>query len=236
MTAYRKILFFSITSIVIFFASSTTVFAAGAYGGDTYGGGGCVPVYGGGTSCPPEGEYVDKTVKNPATGAYVDALGPEHPVNTRYQPGDEVSFRIQVKNSSNQAINHLDVIDTLPLYTTFVSGPGAFNAGSRTVNYTIDSLAAGAVNEQFLTVRVVPANDLAKDKTLLCGREGVKNVVTMTEEGRATKYDEAPFCIAKPLPAITATKVPAAGVEVFVLPGLLSLLGGGLYLGRKARS
>lgn len=218
------------------FLSTAIAFAAGGNGGDVYGGGGCVPVYGGGTSCPPEGEQVNKTVKNPGTGEFVDALGPEHPVNTRFIPGQDVVFRIQIKNNSNQTISHIDVVDTLPLYTSFVSGPGSYNATNKTINYSIDNLSSQATNEQFVTVRTNAMSELPNDKSLLCGREGVKNIVNIVADGRAPRFDETPFCIAKPSTPITTKKIPAAGAESIILPGLISFLAGGLYLWQKAKA
>ncbi len=202
--------------------------------GTVYGGGGCVPVYGGGVSCPRVEEFVDKTLWNKVTKTFVEGLGPNDDIGTRFTAGEEVQFRLQVKNTGDQLINRIVVKDSLPPFSQFVAGPGIYSPSDRSLTFTIDNLPANAVSEHFIKVKVVSENELPKDSTLICGKEGIVNRVRIDADNRAPKFDETPFCIGKPS-SPQAPSIPSAGVEDIVFPGLVTLLSGGLYLMRKAK-
>src|SRR3989344_8511326 len=86
------------------------------------------PVYGGGVITPKEGEIlVDKMVKNPATGTFVDHLGPTDP---KYRPLQIISFQIKVNNPSDETLDVVEVVDTLPDFVDFISGPDNYDSDS----------------------------------------------------------------------------------------------------------
>src|SRR3989338_9241793 len=92
------------------------------YGGAPYGS----PVYGGGVIAPKEGEVIiDKMVKNPASGSFVDHLGPTDP---KYRPTDIVYFQIKVQNPSDERLDVVEITDSLPDFVDFMTGPGNYDS------------------------------------------------------------------------------------------------------------
>lgn len=190
----------------------------------------CQPIYGNGETCVETlAISLNKTVQNPQKGAisaFVDNLGVNDP---KYGPDTQVNFKIAVTNNSNVAISNVKVTDTIPQYTTFVSGPGNFDSNSQTLTFTIDSLNSGETQTFDVTVKTVGSNALPNDNGITC----VTNIAKATIESQ-TVQDTAGFCIQKQvlggpvtkggLPVFEAPKaktVPPTGPEVFSLIGLI---------------
>lgn len=184
--------------------------------------GGCVPVYGGGVQCPPSPQIIiNKTVKNPATGFFVDNLGPSDP---KYRPQQVVTFHLTVKNPTDQTMNNISVSDKLPREVDFVSGPGNFDQNSRTLNFSVDSLSAGESRVFEITGRTVHPALLSKNVTC-----PVNAVDAKTSD--KSDHDESQFCIQK---EAVIPVVPKAGAETGLLLGLVSALTGGIILRKKS--
>lgn len=154
----------------------------------------CDSPYGGGTPCPATGQTVDKRIFNPATGEWVDGLGPSNDINTRFRPGQEMLFKITVKNTGQATINRVIVEDRLPPFTDFVSGDGNFDAAARKFTYTIDNLESGKIHEANVRFKAFAAERLPAGSFLLCSAEGVVNRVSIWADGRQAT-DETPICI-----------------------------------------
>src|SRR3989338_6453860 len=81
----------------------------------------CQPIYGGGQTCITTGEIqIDKKVKHPQTGAFVDNLSINE---SRFHAQDTIIFRLSVTNTGDNTLSSVEVKDTLPPHVTFVSGP-----------------------------------------------------------------------------------------------------------------
>src|SRR5258708_2458009 len=142
---------------LIFLILPITAFAAG-----TDNSGGCQPIYGGGETCPPATTLsVDKQVKDPDTGDFVDSLALTDP---RYTPGDAVPFKITVKNTSGSDISNITVKDVFPQFVDFFSGSGNFDKNSKTLSFTIDKLTSGDAKVFFLSGKVVDKTSLPQDQ------------------------------------------------------------------------
>lgn len=226
-----------IVSIVSIFVATAyvTIFSpiALAAGGcvPVYGGGvscppsECVPVYGGGVSCPTQSQVlVDKKVKNPATDIFVDNLGPNDP---KYRTQQVISFKLIVKNSGDKPISKLTVKDTIPSYVDFMTGPGNFDKDSRVLTFVVNDLAGGASQEFEVKGRTVHPAVLPKDKNVVCQ----KNIVDALSDTQIDR-DDAQFCIEK---KIEIARQPEAGPEMWLvsITGLVSSLAVGLKLRRK---
>ena len=99
------------------------------------------PVYGGGVISPREGDILlEKTVKNPASGVFVDHLGPTDP---RYRPLQIITFLVKVQNPGEETMDSIDVVDTLPEFVDFMSGPGSYDADNRQISWTVNNLDGG---------------------------------------------------------------------------------------------
>src|SRR6185295_4301405 len=78
----------------------------------------CTPVYGGGQTCVTTGPSINKTIKNPSSGAYVDNLLINDP---KYSANDSVSYQITVTNPTGTAMTALTVTDDFPTLISYVS-------------------------------------------------------------------------------------------------------------------
>ncbi len=187
--------------------------------------GGCVPVYGGGVQCPRVGQVLlDKTVRNPSTGIFVDNLGLSDP---KYRPQWTATFRVTVKNSGDQTLNKVTVVDKLPQFVDFMSGPGSYDSKNRTLTWEVNNLAGGASQVFEIKARVVHVAVLPSDKSVVCP----VNVVDAKSNGQ-TDRDESQFCIQKEL---VVPQVPTAGPEHWLLSlaGLSTIGVIGIFLKRK---
>lgn len=188
--------------------------------------GGCVPVYGGGVQCPKVGQVlINKFVRNPATGVFVDNLGLTDP---KYKPASFVTFRLEVKNSGDQTLSKVTVTDKIPQFVDFMTGPGTFDAKNKTLTFTVDNLGGGSSQVFEITGRVVHQAALPEAKNVVC----TTNVVDAKTDSQ-TDHDEAQFCIEKKMEVPT---VPQAGPEHWILSlvGLGTVLTSGLYLRNKS--
>jgi len=214
-----KKIFSTLLAVSIFALSSSSVFAdgTGQYGG------GCTPVYGGGTNCPRPGQVLlDKKVLNPATNNFVDNLGPNDP---KYKPQQVVTFRITVKNPGDETIGQVRVTDKLPDFIDYMSGPGSYDSKTRTLTFSVDNLSGGASQNYEVKARTVHPAALPGDKNIVCP----VNIVDAISDDQKD-HDESQFCIEK---QTEVTTVPQAGPEMWVIPALTSVMGLGAYLRKK---
>ncbi len=217
----RKYLFgmlFSLFILVLVLAVKTPAFASG----------GCVPVYGGGVQCPRAGEVlIDKKVKNPSTGIFVDNLISTDP---KYRPQQVITFNIIIRNSGDEMLDTVTVTDKIPAYVDFMSGDGSYDAKTKTLTFTFNNLAGRTSRTFTVKGRIVHPALLPVDKRIVCDANFVEAI---TGNGQKDS-DEARFCIQKEL---EVPIVPKAGPENFVLSliGLGSTFASGLYLRAKSK-
>ncbi|MBI3955499.1 DUF11 domain-containing protein [Candidatus Gottesmanbacteria bacterium] len=194
---------------------------------------GCVPVYGGGVSCPRPAEVLlNKTVRNPATGVYVDNILPTD--NTNYLPGAIVSYHIKVQNSGDETLSSVTVTDSIPSFTDFSSiDAGAensnYDSNTRKLTFTVSNLSGNTSRTLTLNLRVVSEAALPPNKTLVCPI----NIVDAVSSNNGTDHDESQFCIQK---AVEVPQIPKAGPEQWILSiiGLSASLFAGLKFRKKS--
>ncbi len=178
--------------------------------------------YGAGVECPPEVRILlDKKVKNPSNGSYVDNLGTG---DYKFAAGDTVVYQLMVENTGNRDLENVTVSDVLPDLVRFVSGPGTYNGDTRTVAFTISKLNAGEKRYFDITVKVVDMASLPKDKSLFCVINSAKAKVGDNEDS-----DTAQVCIEKKV--LGAPELPKAGPAdtAFALAGFVTMF----IIGRK---
>jgi|SRR3989344_727306 len=197
----------------------------------------CQPIYGGGQTCIQVGNLlVNKTVKNPQSGAFVDNLSVNDP---KYAPSSTVTFKITVTNTGSGNISKATVKDTLPNFVTFVSGPGSFDANTKVLTFEVGNLGAGQSQTFDIQAKVADSGSLPADQGITC----VVNQVSGTADSMQSS-DNAQFCVEKlvlgvtkgglkvfPAPQVTTT--PPTGPEMFALIGLIPAGGFGMFLRRK---
>ena len=209
----------------------------------------CQPIYGGGESCAQAEELrINKSVKNPQDGKYVNSLSVNDP---KYAASQSISFRIEVQNISKKALSKITLRDILPQYVVYVSGTGNFDAKNKTLTFTVDKLNPNETKVFFVEGKTVNRDSYPKDQGTVC----VVNQAIATFDKKSSQ-DNSQFCIQKdavPLqeqapadpsqskgglpvyPPSTTTTTPPTGPEALALFGLLPAGALGIWLRRKGR-
>ncbi len=164
---------------------------------------------------------VDKLVKNPSTGVFVDNLGLS---DSKFTPEEEVVFKIVVKNQGSQGISGLTVRDILPAYLDFVSGPAnsQWNKDTKELTFNVGDLQTGEAKEYELKTKVLTKKDLPSDKSIIC--------VTNWVEGKNDTHSESDstgLCINN------VSILPPTGPDPLNLSLVFALGASGLWLIRK---
>ena len=196
----------------------------------------CEPIYGGGEKCWGTGEIlIDKTVKNHETGLYVDNLGVN---DEKYAPGEDVPYRLEIKNTGQGNFSELKVKDTLPSYLDFVSltdndgnlYPSDWDSNTKELRFSFSNLNAGESRIFNLTARIYSKDSLPQGLTLECPL----NYVFVEADGK-TDSDQAQICFEQKVFGVTY--LPPTGPEfgLVVSLGLLvtTLLGAKLAFNTK---
>lgn len=172
---------------------------------------------------PPAGQIlVDKKIYNPeaekgALDEWVDNLGPQ---DYHFSPGEEVSFKIKVKNTGETTLEKVKATDTLPPYLNHVSG-------SLEVEY--QDLKPDESEEFEILVKVVPADKIPNDQGLYC----VINKVEVVADDQ-TDEDTAQLCIEKKV--LGAAVQPEVGADLWLLGlGFLGISTLGFFLKVRKR-
>lgn len=207
----------------------------------------CQPIYGGGQTCVQTGNIViNKTVQNPNSGGFVDNLGVNDP---KFGPDQTVTFQLTVTNTGGSTLDKVTVKDTFPQFVSFLSGPGTFDANSKTLTFDVTSLAANETRTFTVSGKVAASNDLPSDQMTTCVVNQSKAIA-----GNQTSQDNAQFCLQKPgiaqptptqapttkggLPIMQPQPVkttPPTGPEALALIGLLPAGLFGALLRKKAK-
>jgi uncharacterized repeat protein (TIGR01451 family) len=210
----------------------------------------CAPINGGGPACVQYRDFsVNKQIQAPDKKSFQDNLTAP---NTRFSAGQMITFRLIVRNTSNNQLKNIIVTDTLPTYLTFINGDGTYNFNNRTFSATVATIEKGQSKTLALNVKVVPANNLPTSPSPVC----LSNLAT-AKQGNNTSQDTAVFCIDTTtqaqstrtvLPSSggsttkgglpiqgqpTARVTPSTGPETITLLSILLPSLGGLYLRRK---
>jgi uncharacterized repeat protein (TIGR01451 family) len=212
----------SALAFVTLFSASNVAAQYGQYGQYGYGG-----------AAPSQMILIDKMVGKPVTQTkggttayeYVDNLSTN---DTRFKPGQEVAFKLVVKNTSSVKLTQVQVKDVLPPYVEAIEGPGEYNTQTKTISLNAGDLNPGEEKTYYLKVKLIAQNAMPADKGLFCLLNTAEAV-----SGQAKDDDTAQFCVEKEVTG--APQVPAAGpaMGLPLLFGQASLLGLGIYLKRR---
>lgn len=211
----KKILAILFALFVLIFSVPSVYASYGQYDGETY-------------------DYsilIDKTVaipnsENTNSGSYVDNLSPS---DSRFHAGNDVWFKIRVKNTSDRTLTAVVVKDFVPTYILPLEGPGTWDLDNRVITWNAGDFSADEEKTYYVKMRVYDLSMLPSDKGLFC--------ITNTVEARnnvAYDDDSSQICIEKTVSGVT--KVPSAGPEMGM--GLVALemlgLGAGIYLKKRS--
>ena len=94
---------FSIIAATFFAFSGSAIASSGIEGGY---GAPCEPIYGGGEVCVSNGEIlINKTVKNPESGAFVENLSLSN--DPKYSANQIVDFQLTLTNTGKETLNEV---------------------------------------------------------------------------------------------------------------------------------
>lgn len=190
----------------------------------------------GGQPAPVQTILIDKMVGKPSvptkggvvTVQYVDNLTPSDP---RFSPGQEVMFKLKVKNTSNVTLNNVTVKDYVPAYIEPVEGPGTFDSTNRVITWDAGSFTPSEEKTYFIKMQLSSQDKMPENKGLFCltNKGQVYN-------GYASDDDSTQFCVEKMVISTTkgglVTTTPKAGPEAGILllgaQGILMGVGYGL--------
>ncbi|PIU03962.1 hypothetical protein COT44_00340 [Candidatus Shapirobacteria bacterium CG08_land_8_20_14_0_20_39_18] len=180
----------------------------------------CETQYGGGETCKEVNLIlVDKKVFNPDQAKFVDNLGIN---DLKFASGDEIRFKVIVKNISDVTLTNIKVTDILPDKLYFVDGPVSWN--DREMIFTIDNLNAGESKESEIRAKVVPAAQLPANE-ILCRTNFAKGEVNGQSD-----QDTSQACFEN---KVLAQTTPVTGPSILPLAFLVSLMIVGLILNKK---
>jgi len=183
---------------------------------------GCAP-YGG--ECPVASHIVvDKTIRDPREkgDVYVDNL-----LLSDYQfaPGEDVIFKITIKNTGNNAVDNVTLVDTLPVLTDYLLLSGEVR-DMRSIEKSFGTLQSGESKYWYLRVRVKGSSVLPAG--IVCGDPNAINRVVVHASNMPDTSDTSSFCIEKKVLGVTIQ--PKAGAELYVLvAAFVALSGVGLF-------
>lgn len=207
------------TTFFLFVLSLSLPAQAGLFLSPAYAAVRCETQYGGREVCVRTGQLqIDKEVLNPQENKFVDNLGlSDH----KFAPGEEITFKLKVKNVGDATFNKVSVTDTLPSLLELTSGSTSFE---------ISDLTVGEIEEREIKAKVTASGNFPQDKTIVC-------VINTAEAGSGSENDRdtAQVCLGRkvvgPAPAV-APIIPPTGPEDWLPLLVLSLLTGatGLYL------
>lgn len=185
----------------------------------------CTTQYGGSTNCTPSDLTINKQVYNPVTKTFVENLTTTDPT---FVPGNEVSYRLIVKNGSGETFQ-ANIKDILPPYMEFVSGPGTYNKDARTLEFKMENLIAGETRTVDILAKVVNADQFPSGKSLFC----VVNVAEVHSLNR-NDSDSAQACLQNGPVTVTTLPVAGFGDMMMLLPFAGVALGGFAILKKKS--
>jgi len=200
----------------------------------------CNVIYGGGQNCTSTNSFsIEKLVQKPGKGGgnYINNLSVNDP---RYTPSQQVKFQIIVKNTGDQVISNLKVVDTFPQFLSFVSGPGNFNNNNKTLTFNVVNLNPGQTVKYNVVGKVSDANLMPTDQGTVC----LINQATGTDNNGMANSTSSQFCVEKQvlgtnvpqvLPAPKITKTPSTGPEMLPLIALFPGAVGGYLLRKKSK-
>lgn len=179
----------------------------------------CETQYGGREVCVRTGQLqIDKEVFNPQESKFVDNLGIN---NHKFTPGEEITFKLKVKNVGDATFDKVSVTDTLPSLLELTSGSTSFE---------ISDLTPGETEEREIKTKVAASGNFPGDKTIVCVINTAE-VISGSEKDRDTTQVCLERKVVGPAPGAPPV-IPPTGPEDWLPLFVLSLLTSatGLYL------
>lgn len=164
---------------------------------------------------------VDKQVKPEAWGDWKDNLSSE--IYT-FVAEEKVNYKLVVKNTGEEDLSQIKVIDYLPDYISFESATEGHSRDGSQVQWAIDKLSPGEEKTFELMAKIADSNTLS-GKSNFCPT----NRVRAEAESGENDEDTAQICLETRI--LGAEKAPETGAElVWGIVAALGLTVGGLAI------
>lgn len=196
----------------------------------------CTTQYGNGQyseTCVPTELSVDKQVRNPITGVFVENLVSG---DAAYSPNSEVIYKLKFVNSGNENFGDVTITDTLPGQLTggtVVEADKAKIKDEKFENGTLtfklkDEFRAGTTVEVQIKAQVKDASVFTEAKT--CDLTNTARIQSGNESGD----DTAKICVTKDV--LGTTTLPQAGPEDYLplLPFVFMGITGAMLLVKRS--
>ena len=165
---------------------------------------------------------VDKKIKSIDQNYWSDNLSSD---NILFTAEELVFFKIYVKNTGDETLKNITLIDYIPEYTKYILSDGDFKDTENRTDWTIDQLDPGQEKEYFLRVQVKDSNSLPQGDVLIS-----INKAKVTAESGESDEDTAQFPIST---QILAAKLPEAGGSNLLKIIAAAIVGGIGVIARK---
>jgi len=169
------------------------------------------------TGPSPEGLIeIDKKVKNPTNDSFTDNLGTN---DYKFAPGEEVVFKVRVKNIAEIDFVKVKITDSLPDYLVLTEGE---------LEKELENLKPDQAYEFEIKTKVVEADKLPSNQGIYCVVNRAK-VIADDQENQ----DTAQLCLETKV--LGASTQPEAGTNPLVLAGVFTTLASvGFFLKKRA--
>lgn len=180
-------------------------------------------------TCPPTDVTIDKTVRNPISGVFVENLLSG---DAAYSPNSEVIYRLKIVNSSNQSFDTVKVEDILP--EKVISASVVEDQKNKVKNEKFEDhrvkfelanrFEGNTSIEVDIKAKLKDAGNFNQSKTLYCGNtDGLQNTAEVRANDRFDA-DSSEICVQTSVLGVTT--LPKAGVTD-LLP-ILPFIGTGI--------
>lgn len=167
----------------------------------------CETQYGGGQVCVRTGQLqIDKEIFNPDKKEFVDNLDF---TSFKFNAGNEVKFKLKIKNVGDATFDKVSVNDTLPSFLELVSG---------SLSFEINDLTPGETEEREIVTKVVSSSKLPAEP-IICDVNTAE-----VKSGDERDKDTAKVCVEKKV--LGAIILPPTGPENWLLILIVSIVAG----------
>ena len=192
------------------------------------------------TTCTPTDVTINKTVRNPITGDWVENLLSG---DATYSPDSEVLYNLKITNSSSQGFDKVTVEDIMPEKVVSISIAEGDNNKVKNVKFEDNRLKFELANrfegntsiDIQLKAKVKSAGNFDSSKSLFCGSEnGLQNTAQVRDNDRFDE-DSASICVQTKVLGVTTLPVNGPTDFLPLVPfAITGLTGLGLFLKKRS--
>ena len=170
-----------------------------------------------GTNCDESSKLIiDKYIRDPRAknDAYVDNLSYD---DYRFSPGEDIIFKIVVKNTGTNILNNVKIKDIIPTVTNMIILSGEIRSEMREITKDWGSVGPNETREWYFRVRVRPVGEIGNN--VVCASPDGINRAVVSADGVGDEEDTSSFCVEKNIQG--ASSQPDTGAPLVILFSIL---------------